>query len=160
MIEYSFFFPADLPTFWEADFGRFERQIFAPKARKKVDLGGTAVTVSVAGCFPTKISDWAQEVRKSIKNHLKMFLIVLENLLMSMQYCFLMDFYSGWSHNSSWAPRYSIFNIFIEIIIINGNGDTNSYQVPQREFLQKVDFLRAVTPKMFGNGISAFTLPK
>ena len=27
---YSFFFPDDLTTFWEADFGQFGRQIFAP----------------------------------------------------------------------------------------------------------------------------------
>ena len=31
-----------MTTFWEADSGQFERQIFAPEARKKVDLGGAA----------------------------------------------------------------------------------------------------------------------
>ena len=109
----------------------------------------------------TELHKWKYD-RKTKKKHVKMLLIGLKMFLTSLEYYFLMDLYSGWSHSSSWAPRYSIFNIFnifIEIIIINGNGDTNSYQVPQREFLQKVDFLRAVTPKMFGNGISAFTLP-
>ena len=41
-LNYSFFFPDDLTTFWEADSGQFERQIFPPEARKKVDLGGAA----------------------------------------------------------------------------------------------------------------------
>ena len=89
-----------------------------------------------------------------------MFLIGLKMFLTSEEYCFVMDLYSGWSHSSPWAPRYSIFNISIEILIVNGNGYVNSYQVEQREILQKSDFVWAVTSKILGNMICAFTLPK